>query len=65
MDSIRGCSKFLDRVYNLKDLLVEGENYSAEMEKSNDIKSPKQKRLELSFILRMGVTPPIMRPSLP
>ena len=34
MDSIRGCSKFLDRVYNLKDLLVEGENYSAEMEKS-------------------------------
>ena len=34
MDSIRGCSKFLDRVYNLKDLLVEGENYSAKMEKS-------------------------------
>ena len=34
MDSIRGCSKFLDRVYNLKDLLVEGENYSTEMEKS-------------------------------
>lgn len=33
MDSIRGCSKFLDRVWNLKELLVEGNEYSKETEK--------------------------------
>ena len=33
MDSIRGCSKFLDRVWNLQDLLVEGDTFSPEMEK--------------------------------
>ena len=33
MDSIRGCSKFLDRVWNLQDLLVDGDSYSPETEK--------------------------------
>ena len=33
MDSIRGCAKFLDKVWNLKDMLVEGETYSKETEK--------------------------------
>lgn len=33
MDSIRGCSKFLDRVWNLQDLLVDGDSYSLEAEK--------------------------------
>ena len=33
MDSIRGCSKFLDRVWNLQDLLVDGTTYSPNMEK--------------------------------
>ena len=33
MDSIRGCYKFLDRVWNLKDILVEGDTYSKETEK--------------------------------
>jgi len=33
MDSIRGCSKFLDRVWNLQDLLVDGDLYSSETEK--------------------------------
>ena len=51
MDSIRGCSKFLDRVWNLQDLLVDGDNcYSPETEKlmhkaikkiSNDIEEMK------------------------
>lgn len=33
MESIRGCAKFLDRVWNLQDMLVEGDNYSSEFEK--------------------------------
>ena len=33
MDSIRGCSKFLDRVWNLQTILVDGDAYSSEMEK--------------------------------
>ena len=50
MESIRGCSKFLDRVYNLKDMLVEGEEFTKETEKmmnkaikkvSNDIEEMK------------------------
>lgn len=50
MDSIRGCSKFLDRVWNLQSLLVEGDSYSPETEKmmhkaikkvSNDIEEMK------------------------
>lgn len=50
MESIRGCGKFLDRVWNLKDMLVEDENYLPEHEKmmhkaikkvSNDIEEMK------------------------
>ena len=33
MDSIRGCGKFLDRVWNLQTLLVDGNEYSAKFEK--------------------------------
>ena len=33
MESIRGCSKFLDRVWNLKDMVQEGEEYSSKFEK--------------------------------
>ena len=50
MESIRGCSKFLDRVYNLKDMLVDGDEFTKETEKmmnkaikkvSNDIEEMK------------------------
>ena len=50
MESIRGCAKFLDRVWNMQDMLVEGDNYSDEFEKmmhkaikkvSNDIEEMK------------------------
>ena len=34
MESIRGCSKFLDRVWNLQSLLVDGEEYSPKFEKA-------------------------------
>ena len=33
MESIRGCFKFLDRVWNMQDLLVEGNTFSKESEK--------------------------------
>ena len=33
MESIRGCSKFLDRVYNLKDMLADGDEFTKETEK--------------------------------
>lgn len=33
MDSIRGCGKFLDRVWNLQDILIDGDTYSKETEK--------------------------------
>ena len=33
MESIRGCGKFLDRVWNMQDLLVDGDTYSPEFEK--------------------------------
>ena len=33
MESIRGCAKFLDRVWNLQNLLVDGEEYSSKFEK--------------------------------
>ena len=50
MESIRGCAKFLDRVWNLQNLLVDGEEYSPKFEKamhraikkvSNDIEEMK------------------------
>ena len=33
MESIRGCGKFLDRVWNLQEILVDGEEYSTKHEK--------------------------------
>ena len=33
MESIRGCSKFLDRVWNLQTILVDGDEYSPKFEK--------------------------------
>ena len=33
MESIRGCGKFLDRVWNMQEFLVEGDSYSPEFEK--------------------------------
>ena len=33
MESIRGCGKFLDRVWNLQEILVDGEEYSSKHEK--------------------------------
>ena len=33
MESIRGCGKFLDRVWNMQNMLVEGDTYSKEAEK--------------------------------
>ncbi len=50
MESIRGCGKFLDRVWNLYDMLEEGDTYSSKFEKmmhkaikkvSNDIEEMK------------------------
>ena len=59
MDSIRGCSKFLDRVWNLQSLLVEGDSYSLETEKmmnkaikkvSNDIEEMKYNTCVSTFM---------------
>ena len=33
MESIRGCGKFLDRVWNLQNMLIDGNSYSKEAEK--------------------------------
>ena len=33
MESIRGCGKFLDRVWNMQEMLVDGEEYSSKFEK--------------------------------
>ena len=33
MEGIRGCSKFLDRVWNLQEFLVDGDEYSPQFEK--------------------------------
>ena len=33
MESIRGCNKFLDRVWNMQEFLVDGDSYSPEFEK--------------------------------
>lgn len=32
MESIRGCAKFLDRVWNLQIILIDGNEYSAKFE---------------------------------
>lgn len=34
MESIRGCMKFLDRVWNMQDFLVDGDEYSEKFEKT-------------------------------
>ena len=34
MDSIRGCYKFLERVWNLQEILIPGDTYSPELEKT-------------------------------
>ncbi len=33
MESIRGCNKFLDRVWNMQEFLIDGDSYSKEFEK--------------------------------
>ena len=33
MESIRGCSKFLDRVWNMQTMLIDGDSYSTKFEK--------------------------------
>ena len=33
MESIRGCAKFLDRVWNLQTIFIDGNEYSAKFEK--------------------------------
>ena len=33
MESIRGCGKFLDRVWNMQDMLTDGDEYSSKFEK--------------------------------
>ena len=33
MESIRGCGKFLDRVWHMQEILVDGKEYSKEHEK--------------------------------
>ena len=51
MDSIRGCFKFLDRVWNLQDVLVDGDTYSKETEKmmNKAIKKVSQDIEEMKF----------------
>ena len=51
MESIRGCSKFLDRLWNLKDMLVDGDEYSKETEKmmNKAIKKVSQDIEEMKF----------------
>ena len=63
MDSIRGCSKFLDRVWNLTNMLVDGDTYSPETEKmmhqaikkvTNDIEEMKFNTCVSTFMTMMN-----------
>ena len=63
MDSIRGCSKFLDRVWNLQNMLVDGDEYSPETEKmmhqaikkvTNDIEEMKFNTCVSTFMSMMN-----------
>lgn len=63
MDSIRGCSKFLDRVWNLTNMLVDGDTYSSETEKmmhqsikkvTNDIEEMKFNTCVSTFMTMMN-----------
>lgn len=51
MDSIRGCGKFLDRVWNMQNMLVDGDSYSPEAEKMmhKSIKKVSQDIEEMKF----------------
>ena len=51
MESIRGCGKFLDRVWNMQDMLVDGDTYSPETEKMmhKSIKKVTQDIEEMKF----------------
>lgn len=51
MESIRGCGKFLDRVWNLQNMLVDGSTYSQELEKlmHQSIKKISQDIEEMKF----------------
>lgn len=63
MESIRGCSKFLDRIWNLQNILVEGETYTPETEKmmhraikkvTNDIEEMKYNTCISTFMSMMN-----------
>jgi len=63
MDSIRGCFKFLDRVWNLQYMLIDGDTYSKETEKmmnkaikkvSNDIEEMKFNTSVSTFMTMMN-----------
>lgn len=51
MESIRGCGKFLDRVWNMQDMLIAGDTYSKETEKMmhKSIKKVSQDIEEMKF----------------
>ena len=51
MDSIRGCGKFLDRVWNMQEFLVDGDKFTAETEKmmNKAIKKVSQDIEEMKF----------------
>ena len=51
MESLRGCSKFLDRVWNLQTLLVDGDTYSPDFDKmmNKAIKKISQDFEEMKF----------------
>ena len=51
MDSIRGCGKFLDRVWNMQEFLVDGDKYTKETEKmiNKAIKKVSQDIEEMKF----------------
>ena len=51
MDSIRGCFKFLDRVWNLQNILIDGDTYRKETEKmiNKAIKKVSQDIEEMKF----------------
>ena len=51
MDSIRGCFKFLDRVWNLQNMLIDGDTYRKETEKmmNKAIKKVSQDIEEMKF----------------
>ncbi len=51
MESIRGCGKFLERVWNMQEMLIEGDTYSPEAEKiiHKTIKKVSQDIEEMKF----------------